>query len=105
MIDPRCVAVGVSVLLLAISALLIHKWKKKKDEAALKGTGQSVGGALLTLFIVILFIGIAVAGMWLTFKRYSLISTALESGRGDIAWGLMAPEIGQGVSSVIRGKY
>lgn len=116
-----CVAFG-AYLIYAFSAKP-KKWpflKSKKVETEKTPSGAmmtvtrshsaspaSVGGSILVVVIVIIFVALFIVGFYfsikLTMKRYEIAGEAARQGNTGVALAAMAPELGQGIGSILGG--
>lgn len=64
-------------------------------------TNVGVGGVILIILIFLFIIVMAGLSIWMSLKRYELADTAMRSGDSALAVAALAPELGEGVASVI----
>lgn len=67
------------------------------------GHKLTVGEGVLIVIFMIFFSGILYFGFKLSMARYQLTSDAIKRGDTGIAMASLAPEIGSGISDLIRG--
>ena len=99
------------VLWIMITSLIRKIWSfRKKEETKTKSqlskstNNTDSSGSMFGIFIfIIFFVGIAFISFKMTMARYKIAGEAIKQGNTGIAAAIMAPEIGQGISSGLSG--
>lgn len=98
------IIVSIAVIVyntLSKPALKIKRLSSAPDQQDNKPIG--VGGVIIVILFFLVFLAIIGVGIWITLKRYQLVGEAIRSGRSELAMGMMAPELGQGIGIAASG--
>ena len=105
----------ISIVFWILIASLIRKiwsFRKKKETKTKSGLSKSTNntdssGSMFGIFIfvifIIFFVGIVFISFKMTMARYKIAGDAIKQGNTGVAAAIMAPEIGQGISSGLSG--
>jgi len=65
------------------------------------GPQPTQASPLIIVIVFIVIIVLIVLGTFITYKRYKLASEAISTGHTGLAFALISPEIGEGISDIL----